>query len=104
MSTIESRFDEVLALSDKAFEPRTLQNARELIAFASANGLPPVELDEGYYATIRLFWPKLEIEVFDDHLETYPEGDGTRVRYEDHSPDTPFSGQLLEELRGTTRP
>jgi hypothetical protein len=99
MTDLDPKLGRMLALSSQSFEVATIENASELIAFANSHGLAPVEVDDGYGDTIRIFWPRLEIEVFEDRLEIHPEGDRTRTRYEDHRPGEGFSAELLEELR-----
>ena len=99
MIGLDPRLGRMLALSDKSFDVATIENAGELISFAEGHGLPPVEVDEGYWSTVRVFWPRLEVEVFDDHLEFYPDGDGTRVWYLDHRPGEGFPDGLIATLR-----
>lgn len=100
MTDIDPRLGRMLALSDRSFEVATIETAAELIAFAQGHGAPAVEVDDGYGDTIRIFWPRLEIEVFEDHLEVFPEGDRLRVRCEEHRPGDGFSDELLDEIRG----
>lgn len=100
----DQRLQAVLASSTKEFDSDTVASACDLLTFADGLGLPPDEILEGYWPTFQVFWKSLEIEVFGDHIEVYPDGDPFRVWYEDHQPGDAFSERLKTAVQQGARP
>jgi hypothetical protein len=95
----EAALEQAVAGSDEPFDGATIINGRELLALARAHRPPPGDLVKGYWATFRVCWPDLEVEVFADHVESYRSAGQTMdIRHYPQRPGEAFSADLVAEL------
>jgi len=68
------------------------------LTFCRARCPLPDGVAKGYWSTVRFWWLKFEIEVFENRLEVYHFYDrATDIWYEDHAPGHGFSTQFVRE-------
>ena len=90
------------AQSAEPFEPNTVANARDFLAFAQGR-CPIPKVFKGYWNTILFDWGSTtagpqQIEVFNDRLEVYRFEPTFSVWYEPHKAGQPFSPRFLAEF------
>jgi hydroxyethylthiazole kinase-like sugar kinase family protein len=96
---VQIKVDQLAAGSPDPFNPKTVANARDLLAVCR-NGTPtPTNVAKGYWSTVCFSWIGFEIEVFDDRLEVYHFYDQrSEIWYEEHQPGESFTPRFLAEL------
>ena len=101
---IESEVERLTHASVEPFHFNVLANLRDLLQLCRSRSALPTGIAKGYWATIRIWWPHFELEVFEDRIEVYRFGeDGTAIWHEDHRPGHEFSDHFLEELATALR-
>lgn len=83
------------AAAEAAIPARTVAHARSLVAHAIGRWPAPDAVQPGYWPTLCLTWPALEIEIHDDRFELYRFGpDATQIREWRCGPDAPAADTL----------
>lgn len=85
---IGARVERVAA--EAAIPARTVAHARGLVARAAGHWPAPDAVQPGYWPTLCLTWPAVEIEIHDDRFELYRFRPGaTEIREWRCGPDAP---------------
>ena len=92
---VSAELEQVVAAATEPFDAATVANGRELLAFAVSHCAPLEGIEKGYWSTFRFLWNEVEVEVFDDHLETYR---GEEIAHFARAPGEPFPPEFLERL------
>jgi hypothetical protein len=99
-----SEMQRIVAESADNFAPETIQNVKDLIAFASDHCIVSDEITQGYWPTICLGWSTtapapIEIEVHKERYEFYRFFDGrTDIEDFNHKPGEPIPDGLIVHL------
>jgi hypothetical protein len=102
---VQTEVDLIIETSPEPFLRDTCANVLDLITACKSTSSFPKGVSKGYWPTLRMFWPRFEIEVFEDRLEVYHFRDGGfQVWYEEHHPGTQFSQRFLTELTAVSEP
>ena len=81
--------------TEAAIPARTVAHARSLIAHATGCWPAPEAVQPGYWPTLCLTWPALEIDIHDDRFELYRfEPGATQIREWRCGPDAPAADTL----------
>lgn len=99
-ATSAAELERIAAGKGEQISAATLANARDVLAFCEGTISTPKEIGRGYWPTIRISWPGLEIEVFEERMEIYRFLTDGRfdVWYEEHRPGDTFSERFVAEL------
>ena len=96
-AALEAQLASVLTQAE--FDPRTIDNTRDLMTICRVQCAAPSGIAKGYWATIRLSWPKLEVEVFPDSFELYRFHDkSTDIEEFFRQPGEPIPEALTDQL------
>jgi hypothetical protein len=88
-----------IAASADPFDAATIVNVHDLVTVCRTQCPLPEGTKKGYWSTISIWWPSIEVEVFDDHLELYRFSNGsTGIQHFDHSPGAQFRADFLDQL------
>jgi hypothetical protein len=104
-SEVLSEMQRIVATSADNFAPESIQNAKDLVAFATDQWPAPDGVRKGYWPIFSsFFWSTaapapIEIEVHEDHYEVYHSVPGTiDIKYFDHKPGEPIPDALIVHL------
>lgn len=73
---VEVQMRRMVAEPSESFAAPTVRNAEKLIAACEHRIRTPVEVDKGYWSSIRFIWEGIEVEVFDERYEFHDLQDG----------------------------
>jgi hypothetical protein len=99
-SILDRELEQIVLASEEPFATQTIASARDLLNLLRSRCLVP-ELGKGYWSTFSFSWMKarLEVEVFDDHVEIYRFDDRrTEIWHEPHNAGDEFSEMFIGEL------
>ncbi|KQQ14608.1 hypothetical protein ASF53_08205 [Methylobacterium sp. Leaf123] len=81
--------------AEAAIPVQTIAHAHGLVAHAAGRWPAPDAVQPGYWPTLCLTWPAIEIEIHDDRFELYRFGPGaTQIREGRCGPDAPAAETL----------
>ena len=91
--------EKIIQASQEPFDSLVITNANDLVRDCRSLYRVPEGVAKGYWSTIRLWWPALEIEIFEDRFELYCfQNQKTDIRHFDHVTGGHVPLELLELL------
>lgn len=96
---VASELERIVAEASEPFDQDTVSNGRDFLSLVQDRCPLPDDFGKGYWSTFSFTWGRFEVEVFDDHLETYRFRDGaTDVAHFARRPGEPFPADFIGQL------